>query len=162
MWDSCEQCGNPAIACPTVNTAIYVYDDFHLITVYYDYNAYAHSGHALCQWNLGWGNWRYWQTHLQWQCYDSVLLSFLIEYLSELWHLLGVSWGHLHWFGHLQRMDLGKWPRKILTHQADSTYSQVRPSKCWEWLLKRWWPAISTNWCRPGTEQNGMDESHSS
>ena len=42
-----------------------------------------------------------------------------------------IRYNHLHWFGHLQRMDEGKWPRKILNFEVNGSYLQGNPRKKW-------------------------------
>ena len=42
-----------------------------------------------------------------------------------------IRYNHLHWFGHLQRMDEEKWPRKILNFEVNGSYLQGKPRKKW-------------------------------
>ena len=42
-----------------------------------------------------------------------------------------IRYNRLRWFGHLQRMDEEKWPRKILNFEVNGSYSQGRPRKKW-------------------------------
>ena len=58
--------------------------------------------------------------------------------LNELRSRLGLSsienvlrWNRLRWFGHLQRMNVNSWPRKIETFDAPGSYPRGRPRKRW-------------------------------
>ena len=42
-----------------------------------------------------------------------------------------IRYNRLRWFGHLQRMDEEKWPRKILNFEVNGSYSRGGPKKKW-------------------------------
>ena len=46
-----------------------------------------------------------------------------------------IRYNHLQWFGHLQRMDEEKWPRKMLNFEVNGRYPR-------DWLKKRWFDNI--------------------
>ena len=56
--------------------------------------------------------------------------------MSELRRLNGlpdvgevIRWGRLRWYGHVQRMNTDRWPKKIINFQIDCTNPQGRPAK---------------------------------
>ena len=42
-----------------------------------------------------------------------------------------IRYNRFHWFGHLQRMDEEKWPRKFLNFEVNGSYPQGHPRKKW-------------------------------
>ena len=42
-----------------------------------------------------------------------------------------IRYNSLRWFGHLQRMDEEKWPRKILNFEVNGSYPWGHPKKKW-------------------------------
>ena len=42
-----------------------------------------------------------------------------------------IKYNCLEWFGHLQRMDEEKWPRKVLDFEVNGSYPQGRLRKKW-------------------------------
>ena len=42
-----------------------------------------------------------------------------------------IRYNRLRWFGHLQRMDKEKWPRKTSNFKVNGSYSRGRPKKRW-------------------------------
>ena len=40
-----------------------------------------------------------------------------------------IRYNRLRWFGHLQRIDEEKWPRKILNFEVNGSYPRGRPKK---------------------------------
>ena len=42
-----------------------------------------------------------------------------------------LRWNRLRWYGHIQRMPLDTWPRKVLELEVPGTYPKGRPRKRW-------------------------------
>ena len=42
-----------------------------------------------------------------------------------------VRYNRLRWFGHLQRMDEEKWPKKIINFEVNGSHPRGRPKKRW-------------------------------
>ena len=58
--------------------------------------------------------------------------------MSELRARIGLSsiedtlrYNRLRWYGHLERMDITKWPKNILNIDVDGCYPRGRPKKRW-------------------------------
>ena len=72
---------------------------------------------------------------IRWICSSKIVDR---DPLDELRSRLGLAsidnvlrWNRLRWFGHLQRMNVDSWPRKIESFAAPGSYPPGRPRKRW-------------------------------
>ena len=72
---------------------------------------------------------------IRWICSAKLSDRLSLDELRSRLHINSIEselrWSRLRWYGHVQRMPVDKWPRKVLEYEPGGSNPKGRPRKRW-------------------------------